>query len=109
MKKYFILGIAVLAVAVILVSFPWNQTSQADVTGHAFSGVFQSGRSILAQHDIFQVNGVDEGDDWYHIDIPAWMTGWWTLTDGCQHFTRYWDGETFTRVDFCNPQNCDCN
>ena len=109
MKKYFVLAIAAIALAAILFSFPWHQQSRADSTEHAFYGIFESGRTVGAQQGILWIPGVDEGDDWYHIDIPVWMTGWWTVTDGCQHFTRYWDGENGTRVDFCNPQNCACN
>lgn len=109
MKKYIVLGVTVMALAAVLFCLHVPKESIADDTCHAFYGVFESGRTVGAQQGIFWIEGVDKENDTYYIDIPTWMTGYWVVTDGCQHFQRYWDGENCIRVDFCNPQTCECN
>ena len=109
MKKSFVFGIMLLALAAALFFFPDSQQLRADSQLRAFKGAFESGRTVGAQQGIFWKAGVDNGNNTYYIDIAPWMTGWWTVTDGCQHFDGYWDGENTQWINFCVPQNCDCN
>ena len=106
MKKCFVLGIVVVALATILLSFVGNQESQADFS--AFSGTVENGRTVVAMKG-GTYYWATYGDNWYNINIPGSDTGWYCVTDGCQHFNRYWNGQLGQLVNFCVPQNCPCN
>jgi hypothetical protein len=109
MRRYVILGLAIAALAVVLLFSPWNHQPKAGGTPPAFAGAFESGRTIGAQKGIYWYAGYDKGDNTYYITIPSWNTGTYTVTDGCQHIQGYWNGHTTVTIDFCVPQTCDCN
>ncbi len=110
MKKYLVLGIAVLALAAILLSFPWNQESKAGPGGPAFYGSVQPTKSVWAFKGGASYEGYVRPDSTYYINIPPDSTGTYCVTDGCQHFNRYWDGENGQEVNFCIPPPfCPCN
>ena len=109
MKKYTILGITVAVLAILLLSFAGNQESKAG-DGLAFSGTVEGTRTVVAKKgSTYYYADVDSVDNYYLLWIPDWDTGWYCVTDGCQHFNRYWDGMMGQFVNFNVPQNGPCN
>jgi hypothetical protein len=106
MRKYTALGIVVAAVVCILFLLAANQESQADLS--AFSGTVENGRTVVAMKGETYY-WATYGDNWYNINIPESDTGWYCVTDGCQHISRYWDGMMGQFVNFNVPQNGPCN
>jgi hypothetical protein len=109
MRRYLILGLVIAVLAAVLFFSPWSHQPKASNVPPAFVGAFESGRTVVAQKGTYFYWGSDTGNDSYVISIPSWNTGWYTVTDGCQHIQGYWNGHTTVTIDFCVPQTCDCN
>jgi hypothetical protein len=115
MKKHFVFGIVLLALVSILVSFSWNQQSDAADKVVAFYGTAKAGRTVMAckQPGQFPCFSATAGyNNWYILHIPSDQPGWYFVCDGCQSFVRFWDGSNGQRLDFCVPDpphvNCNC-
>lgn len=105
MKKYFILGIIVIALVAIWLILPSAQMGPrgAGPPAVAFYGTATTGFTVTAcgypQHfpcfeDIAEFN-------YYLIYIPQGNEGYYEIGDGCQTKYAGWDGDNPQKVDFC--------
>lgn len=107
MKKYLILGMALVALVAVLVSFSWKEESTAaDGCCIAFWGAVKEDVTVSACKDgggpCFY--GVGDSDDRYEIRIPNQPQYWgaYTLSNGCQTYHSFYFGVGH-EVNFCVP------
>jgi len=111
MKKYFILGI-IIAVMAILISFSLKQETVADSQPTVFYGTAEAGKTVTACLDCdpeLCYSTVASSNNTYAIKGHL-SSGSYCITDGCGSYIVSYTG-TPVLVDFCvsNPPNyCPC-
>jgi len=114
MKKYFILGISVLVIA-ILVSFAFKQEPSAGTPGELVQSFYGTARVGATVHACLQPYNSPcyeavAGKFGYSFPEDIEQGDYW-LTDGCWNTGATYSG-TPVRVDFCIPtpgNECLCN
>jgi len=113
MKKYFILGILLVIIGLML-SFSFKQVLTADDKPTVFYGTAKAGKTVTACldcEDVICYSAVAGSNNMYYIKTYYPVSGSYCITDVC-----WWTGATYSgtpvRVDFCvgTPGNpCKCN
>jgi len=117
-RKYILPGIVVVALVALWLSFSSGQVgTQGAGDPIAFYGTATHGWVVKAcklpdQTLCFQTTA--DWRNWYTLHIPEGSDyrGWYLVSDGCENFQAFWNGEDPVRVDFCihgDPDLCICD